>query len=174
MQATLKEIEPVYSDMVAADVHRLKELGNLCDYPSFADYARSWQLVVDFRPVPQTGDYRVSVPQEITDGLEQQLQDLGVTTKKLLRDTIKKEFSDLMETLKKPDGERRLFNSALVNLEDLLTRTKTLNVLNDDDLNNVCDRLTTVISQYDVADLRKFPDARTEFNLSVTKELETL
>ena len=174
IQATLKKIEPVYKDMVDVDLARLKELGNPIDYPSFADYSRSWQLVVEFRPVPQVGDYRVTVPQEITTGLQQQLQDLGVTTQKLLRDNLKDEFNRFFETLKKPDGERRIFENSLSKLIDLVKRTKNLNVLDDTDLNDVLERLTTVMPLYDVGDLRKFPEARQEFISSTSTELEKL
>lgn len=174
IQKILKEMEPVYDNMVATDLGRLKELGNPIDYPAFADYARSWQLDVDFRPVPQVGDYRVSVPQEIADRLEQQLQDLGVANQQLLKDTIKHEFKDFFENLNKGDGERRLFESSLTNLVDLVHRTKILNVLNDTTLTAVLDRLTTVIALYDIKDLRKFPEARVDFISTMTKELEPL
>ena len=174
LNKTLKEIEPKYDDMVTADLGRLKELGNPLDYPSFADYAKAWQLVVEFRPVPQTGDYRVAVAQEITNGLEQQLKDLGVSTQAMLKNNLKQEFNNFMENLKKPDSERRLFASSLTNLSDLVERTKTLNVLNDTDLAYVLDRLTTVIPLYSIADLRKFPDARQEFITTMTTELEKL
>ena len=174
IQKTLKEIEPVYDDMVAADLRRLKELGNPLDYPAFTDYARSWQLDVDFRPVPQVGDYRVTVPQEIADRLEQQLQDLGVANQQMLKDNIKHEFKEFFENLNKPDGERRLFEASLSNLVDLVERTRVLNVLNDTTLTAVLDRLTTVIALYDIKDLRKFPEARVDFISTMTKELEPL
>ena len=171
---TLKEIEPVYDNMVAADLGRLKKLGNPIDYPTFADYARGWQLVVEFRPVPQSGDYRVAVAQEIADGLEQQLQDLGVSTQAMLKNNLKKEFTDFFDNLNKADGERRLFESSLTNLVDLVERTKVLNVLKDQTLSDVLDRLTTVIALYDIKDLRKFPEARVDFISTMTKELEPL
>ena len=171
---TLKEIEPEYDNMVATDLGRLKELGNPLDYPAFSEYSRAWQLVVEFRPVPQVGDYRVAVAQEITNGLQQQLQDLGVTTQKMLRNNLKQEFGNFMETLKKPDGERRIFDVSLTNLDELVQRTKGLNVLSDPDLTYVLDRLTTVIPLYDVKDLRKFPEARVDFCETMSKILETI
>jgi hypothetical protein len=171
---TLKEIEPVYDAMVVSDLGRLKELGNALDYPAFTEFARAWQLVVEFRPVPQAGDYRVAVAQEVADGLQQQLQDLGVTTQAMLKNNLKTEFKEFFENLAKADGERRLFESSLTNLVDLVERTKVLNVLNDATLTNVLDRLTTVIALYDIKDLRKFPEARVEFTTSISKELEPL
>lgn len=174
LNKTLKEIEPQYDNMVSADLGRLKELGNPLDYPSFTDYARAWQLVVEFRPVPQAGDYRVAVAQEVTNGLEQQLKDLGMTTQDMLKNNLKQEFSNFMGILKKPDKERRLFESSLNNLTDLIERTKTLNVLNDEILAYVLDRLTTVIPLYSIDDLRKFPDARQDFITTITTELEKL
>lgn len=174
METLLKEIEPVYQDMVASDLARLKELGNPIDYPTYSDFARSWQLVVDFRPVPQVGDYRVSVPQEVADGLQQQLQDLGVKTKDLLRDRLKQEFKDFFETLNKPDRERRLFDSTFNELVSLVKRTKDLNVLNDTDLDYTLDRLNTVLANFTIQDLRKYPEARTEFITSTSLELDKL
>lgn len=174
METLLKEIEPQYQDMVTADLGRLKELGNPIDYPTFADFAGSWKLMVDFRPVPQTGDYRIAVPQEITDGLQQQLQDLGVKTKELLRSNLKHEFKNFYEALEKPDKERRLFESTFDGLYDLVKRTYDLNVLNDTDLTYVLDRLTTVMANFSLADLRKFPEARQEFITSTSTELEKL
>lgn len=175
LQATLadilKKIEPCYDEMVKKDLERLKTLGNAADYPDYNTYAGSWKVDISFRPVPQSGDYRVQVPQEITDGLEQSLQDLGVETNKYLQDELVVALLNAIESVNKDDKERRLFTSMLTNLEDLANRVNKLNVLNNSMLADACNKvLTTVIPNYSIGELRKFAPARVAF----ASDLETI
>lgn len=174
LQDTLTKIKEVYDEMVQRDIVRLKNLGNACDYPSYDSYAASWKVDVNLRPVPQKGDFRVQIPQEVADGLEQQLQDLGVKISSSLRSEIKGAFDHVYSQLNKPDAERRLFTSLLDNLHDLLDRVPILNLCGDPDVNSVASGLTTVIANYNIKELRLYEAARRSFISETKALLETL
>jgi hypothetical protein len=164
LDSILKAIEPKYDDMVKEDLARLKSLGNAADYPDYNSFANAWKVDVSFRPVPQSGDFRVQVAQEVADGLEQSLQDLGVETTKYLRQELVEALEAAVLAVNKDDKERRLFASMLTNLEDLANRVNKLNVLNNSTLTTACDKvLTTVIPNYSIEELRKFAPARVAF-----------
>lgn len=171
---TLNAIEPEYDQMILDDMSRLTSMGNEHDYPPYDRFKNAWKVDVRFRPVPQSGDYRVEIPQEIKDALEKDLSELSQASLSLVKRDIVEAFQHAHTQIQKDDGERRLFQSMLDNIKDLLERVPKLNITGDLPLNAWCQKMTTVIDQYTIKDLRTFQAARSSFFLDTQELLEKL
>ena len=174
LNVTLRDMGYVYPEMVKEDLARLKGMGNENDYPTYDKFKEAWKVDVKFRPVPQSADYRVAIPQEIKDTLEGDLSRLSQESLSLVKQNIVAAFNHAHEQLQKADGERRIFQSMLDNINNLLARVPKLNVCNDVALDEWVAKMTTVIAPFDIKELRTYQAARSAFILETSSLLESL
>ena len=155
-----------FSTKVAAQAFKLGKLFDSKEYPQASEMHSKFALRYHFTPVPESGDFRVDIPAEAAEQLKAKFEG---TMRDRMQDAMKEPWDRLYEQvthirdkmLPKEDGKsQKLFVSMLENALDLCSTLKSLNVLDDPDLEEARRALEISLRDVDIDSLRKSPELR--------------
>lgn len=155
-----------YSTKVSAQAFKMGKFFDAKEYPSAGEIQHKFGFNYVFSPVPQAGDFRVDLPAEALAQVEANFE--GAVTKRLQAvmqepwERLYKEISHIRDKMiDKEDGKpQRLYQSMLDNALSLCETLKSLNIMNDADLEAARRALELSLTDVDIKSLRSSPEVR--------------
>ncbi len=170
MDAYRRTLEPMFEDFVynyPAHVQNaralLNGLWNPGEYPSSKQIAGYFRVGVKFRPVPDSGDFRVNLGAEEVSVIRQQIEaDTQAAVDDAMRDTVQRirdVIGHLAERLRaysvSDKGVANPFRDSLIgNVRDLVDILPGLNISGDVRINGLISKMRAELTQYDADTLR--------------------
>jgi hypothetical protein len=160
----VKEFVDVYPSLITAQAMALGDMFNRMDYPAPDDIEHRFRFITNYMPVPATGDFRVDVGNEAQKELQDKLQqladervenamsDIRARVIEQLRRMSDRLTVDIVAGEAKP---RKFHDSLLENAHELCDIAQSLNLTNDQQLEQARVALKKIISGLDVKDLRR-------------------
>lgn len=150
----------------------LNTLYNDADYPSLAEVKKKFAVDVSVLPIPEQGDFRVNMSDDVLAGLKAQLaKDVEASTAAAMQDAwgrIKDVVERARERLSDPDA---VFRDSLVeNATQLVAILPTLNIAGDPALDEVRRDLERSLCAVTPDQLRALPHTRKD----VAAEMEAI
>lgn len=155
-----------YSTKVAAQAFKLGKLFDSKEYPAASDLHRKFSMRYHFTPVPEAGDFRVDIPAEAAQQLKQKFEQ---TMSARLQDAMVEPWERLYQEVShirskmipKEDGKpSKLYASMLENALSLCQTLKSLNVMDDPQLEEARRQLEISLENVDIQSLRGSPELR--------------
>jgi hypothetical protein len=148
-----------YPTLMSAMAFQLGNLFNPDDYPALDDIRRKNYLRVVFSPVPDSGDFRVDIPEQYRQELEQISRDREAAAMKDLWDRLHECLKHMSDKL--AGEEKQIFRDTLVtNTTELCSMLTKLNVTNDPKLEHARQEVEKALMGVTAVDLRKHPGLR--------------
>jgi hypothetical protein len=160
----VKEFVDVYPSLITAQAMALGDMFNRTDYPAPDDIEHRFRFITNYMPVPASGDFRVDVGNEAQKELQTKLQqladervenamsDIRARVIEQLRRMSDRLTVDIVAGEAKP---RKFHDSLLENAHELCDIAQSLNLTNDQQLEQARVALKKIISGLDVKDLRR-------------------
>lgn len=180
--ALVEEFVRVYPTLITAQAMALGDMFNRDDYPDPASIRQKFSWHLYYTPVPTAGDFRIDVGNAAQAELQRKLVEMS---DKRVEEAVRSLWDTMREHLQRmsrqltvevaADGtekKSKLYDSLLDGGLDLCARMRTLNVINDAQLEQARRELEQAISNVDIADLRKDTAARTEVKARVDELLD--
>ena len=145
----LDVLDAKWLQCVAADVARLKSMGNPLDYPN--DIRSKYHLSYSFRPIPV--DFRTSIPQYELDKLDAQLADAEKTAVTHAISTVMEPITAAVKRLAEIKGEKgeKFHESIILNIQDATKRARKLNMMADPVMDAMFAEVDSLLTPYYLA-----------------------
>jgi hypothetical protein len=143
--------EADYNAAIQEDIANLKGLSNVHDYPTLDTYKSRIGIEVTLLPVPDSGDFRVDVTQDVKDQLDKMVNETATLAKNELFGKVEKFVGTIVTNMSKENP--RVFESMLTNVADLADTMEILNIHKDADISTV------------ITDMRKLVNGVSTFQL---------
>lgn len=135
---------------------KLNSLFDARDYPDECEVRSKFGFEFGVMPLPTAGDFRVDMGKDAADEVRKQIEAQVQSMTKAAMDSVWEEVRGTISRLKEQmDGGKRLHESLLTNLEDLLERLPALNLTGDDRLDVLRQAAKDALSGYDIKELRQ-------------------
>jgi hypothetical protein len=157
-----------YPDVVDEAKYRLNGLFNIEDFPPVSEIRSKFSWEISFSPVPESGDFRVSLGQEVLKQMEADLSKrLSHNYNEACMDLfqrIQSQTANMAERLENYQGTREgSFRDSLVsNVRELAQLLPKLNVSGDRRLSDLAIRIDKELCEYDAQVLREVDGARAD------------
>lgn len=155
-----------YSTKVSAQAFKLGKLFSAVEYPSAGEIQNKFGFTFVFTPVPQAGDFRVDLPAEALAQVEANFeQAVGKRVQSVMQepwDRLYKEVSHIKDKMIDKEGGKpqKLYQSMLDNALGLCETLKSLNIMNDPDLEAARRALELSLTNVDIKSLRQSSEVR--------------
>jgi hypothetical protein len=155
-----------YSTKVSAQAFKLGKLFSAVEYPSAGEIQNKFGFTFVFTPVPQAGDFRVDLPAEALAQVEANFeQAVSKRVQSVMQepwDRLYKEVSHIKDKMIDKEGGKpqKLYQSMLDNALGLCETLKSLNIMNDPDLEAARRALELSLTDVDIKSLRQSPEVR--------------
>lgn len=131
------------------------------DYPAADELRGKFSASLDIDAVTTANDFRVQMSAPMQDKIR---EDIEEKMKERLGKAMQSVWVRLSQTLEhfanSMATDKKLYESTITNLEEIVEILPELNVLNDSNLDRIRDEIKATIVGYDVKDLRKNPEVR--------------
>ena len=150
-----------YPNLISQMAFQLGSLFDRDDYPSADDVDRKFYFNLNFYPMPESGDFRVDVEEELKAELQGKFQSHYETK---LNEAMAEAWGRLHSTLKhlserldsEADGKAKIFRDATIaNAVDLCSLLTSLNVTKDPKLEEARRDLERALANVEPKDLRE-------------------
>jgi hypothetical protein len=155
-----------YSTKVSAQAFKLGKLFSAVEYPSAGEIQNKFGFTFVFTPVPQAGDFRVDLPAEALAQVEANFeQAVSKRVQSVMQepwDRLYKEVSHIKDKMIDKEGGKpqKLYQSMLDNALGLCETLKSLNIMNDSDLEAARRALELSLTNVDIKSLRQSSEVR--------------
>jgi len=155
-----------YSTKVSAQAFKLGKLFSAVEYPSAGEIQNKFGFTFVFTPVPQAGDFRVDLPAEALAQVEANFeQAVSKRVQSVMQepwDRLYKEVNHIKDKMIDKEGGKpqKLYQSMLDNALGLCETLKSLNIMNDSDLEAARRALELSLTNVDIKSLRQSPEVR--------------
>jgi len=170
------EFISVYPTLITAQAMALGDMFNRNDFPAPNDIAHRFSFRLNFMPVPTAGDFRIDVGNDAQEEIKKKLSKLADERidnamrdiKTRLKDHLARMSDRLAVDVVNKEVKTRTFHDSLLHTaHDLCNLVKSLNVTNDQDLEQARRALEEAINGIDIQDLRKDMPTRNEVKANV-------
>lgn len=167
-----------YPTLISAQAFQLGALFDRSEYPSADDIAHKFSFRTNFLPVPQAGDFRVDVVDELKSDMQKQYEALYQERVTALNQDLWQRLYEQLSRMSdrlgyEEDGKKKIFRDSLVdNAVELCDLLRRLNVTNDPDLEKARAWLESTMVGVDPDELRK-EGARDEIKAQVDEVLKS-
>jgi hypothetical protein len=159
-----------YPNLVAVAAFTLTNLFDATDYPTVDKLRSKNYFRVMFSPVPDSGDFRVGIPEEYRRELEQISKDREQAAMQDLWDRLHTVLNHMSEKL--AGQNKQIFRDTLLdNAVELCAMLTVLNVTNDAKLEQARQELEKTLVGLDAKDLRKNDSLRLDTKARVDEIL---
>jgi hypothetical protein len=154
----------IYPTLITAQAMALGDMFQRNDFPSQNEIMTKFAFRVNYLPVPTAGDFRVDVGNAAMDDIKAKLERIAQErvdaamqdVRQRLGDHLKRMSDRLTTDYVEGEAKARRFHDSLVDgALELCDLTKTLNVVNDLDLEAARKALEQTLCGVDPKDLRK-------------------
>lgn len=161
-----------YPAFVADARARLNGMFNPADYPDAADIRSRFSFSTPIDPIPDAGDFRVSIGDAQADAIRAEITDrLQDATRASVRAVYERigeavgRMAERLNAYKPADGRggkaEGIFRDSLVeNVRELAAILPALNITGDPDLSALADRINRALIQHDAETLRETDSIR--------------
>ena len=159
-----------YDTLVTAAAFTLNNLFNPNDYPTVDKIKSKNYFRVSFSPVPDAGDFRVDIPEEYRN----ELQEMSKQREEAAMKDVWTRLHDCLTHMsdKLAGEEKQVFRDSLVNnAVDLCGILSKLNIANDPKLEHARQELEKALVGLTANDLRKSADIRKDTKIRVDEIL---
>jgi len=172
-----------YPDLIDEARYRLNGLFNAADFPLLGEIRSKFSWEISFMPLPEAGDFRVSLSQEVVKqmelDLEKRLANNYTEACRDLFDRVHKQATHMADKLANYTGTRDgAFRDSLVeNARDLAALLPRLNVGGDARLDALARDIDNKLCQYSAQVLRENDAARAEVAIdakAIAKQTEDI
>ena len=156
-----------YAVKISSQAFKLGKLFDPSEYPTVDSIQHKFALRYHFTPVPEAGDFRVDIPAQAAEQLKAKFE---AATSTRVREAMQEPWNRLYEEVQhirdkmidKEDGKpQKLYQSMLDNALGLCTTLRTLNIMDDADLEAARRALELSLTDVDIKSLRQSPEMRT-------------
>lgn len=168
-----------YDDLIARAENVLDQMFDREQYPEKSDIAGAFIFRCSFLPVPTVGDFRVDIGNEAMDELRRQF-DSNIEDRiregvediyARLRNSLVHMSEKLEETTEldkngKPK-KKRYHDSLVTNARELCITLQSLNLTNDQKLEEARQRFSEIVRDIDTEDLKESPEIRSRVKSEV-------
>jgi len=174
------EFISVYPTLITAQAMALGDMFNRSDFPAPSDIAHRFNFRLNFMPVPTAGDFRIDVGNDAQKEIKEKLSKLADERidnamrdiKTRLKDHLARMSDRLAVDVINQEVKTRTFHDSLLHTaHDLCNLVKSLNVTNDQSLEEARKALEKAINGVDIQDLRKDMPTRNEVKANVDEIL---
>lgn len=161
------EFVTMYPTLISAQAFKLGTMFNRDEYPDPQEVATKFGIRYTFTPIPEVGDFRVDIADDIAAELKAQYaQSYKSSVESMQRDLWGrlKDVLDKMQDRLAPDadGKPKVFRNTLIsNARDVCELLKVVNVMNDPELEAARREVEMMISGVDGDILRETDGLRT-------------
>jgi len=176
------EFDRVYPTLITAQAMALGAMFNRDDYPDPSTIRNKFSWQVNYMPVPSAGDFRVDIGNAAAAELRRKLVEMADRRVEeavrglweMCREHMQRMSRQLTVEMAADGTERKskLYDSLLDNGLDLCKRMRSLNVINDAQLEQARIELEQCLTSVDMSDLRKDVNARREIKARVDDLLD--
>ncbi len=165
-----------YPSYVEEAQRQLNGAFNSADYPSQASIRGKFKFQLDFAPVPDGGDFRISIQRDEMDalrsGIEDRIAQAERTAKADVARRIAEPLAAMVRRLSEPDA---VFRDTLVtNLREICDLLPALNITGDDALEGVRQNILAGLYHADPDLLRENPTVRASTARKAQNILDTM
>ena len=166
-----------YPSLVQTAGNYLGSLFNPDDYPSVDEVAAKFDYRLVFSPVPDSGDFRLDVPQQELDEIKSQYE---TSFDERMNDAMKDAWERLHKTLTHMSGKledngddkkKRFHDTFITNAQELCGLLTHLNVTKDPQLESARKQLESALTLTDVGLIKESSFARDELKTKVDNVL---
>jgi len=171
-EALVKDFVVMYPTLISAQAFKLGSMFDRNEYPSEAEVARKFSLSYSFMPVPEAGDFRVDIAEDIRKDLEEQYaKDDAARIEEVNRDLwgrLKTVLDKISDRLGVEGGKNKIFRDTLVeNALEVCDMLSTLNVTGDAQLETARKEVQQALLGVTADDLRKSEGTRQDVKAQV-------
>ena len=179
------EFVSIYPSLITAQAMALGDMFKRDEYPSANEIEHKFGFRLHYMPVPTAGDFRIDVGNEAQDELRAQLEKIAQeridNAMSHARGKLKGHLDRLMKQLrtegggKTKDGKAKMpsiYDSLIDGGIELCDALESLNLVNDPTIEGARMELKALLNQFDIKDLRKLPEARTEMRTQVAEIMD--
>ena len=167
-----------YPNLVSISQQHLGDLHDPNDYPSVDEVMSKFDFRLVFSPVPESGDFRLDIPQQELDAMRTEY-DINFTTRveEAMRapwGKLHDMLSDMSAKLTEADGEtkRRWHDTFITNAQQMCEMLTHLNITNDPKLEEARRKLEQAIFGLDIEDIKEAVDVRADLKTKVDNILK--
>lgn len=157
----VNDFHGVYPQLIMDARNKLNGMFNPADYPDPQVIRSKFAFKVTFDPVPEAGDFRVSISQDEADMIRAQIEERSQTA---VKDAMQAVWARLLKATehmaqkckdKLRDEKTRLYYSMVDNLKELVEILPALNITNDPDLDRMVQKVRDELLDADVDRLKE-------------------
>jgi len=151
------------------------------DYPQLPDFDKKFNLEFNFQNISDPKDFRCEVSQDIKEIIQKNMKD---SMEKQYAESIKRLYerihtviSHFNEKLSEYSEGSKLYSSMIINIHELVKILPDLNIMNDENIAQITERIQKQICKYDINELRHSPTFREgaiKASSDIMKDLEAL
>jgi hypothetical protein len=162
------EFRTNYPALIQTSANYMGALHNPDDYPSVDEVMNKFGFRVVFSPVPESGDFRLDIPQQELDEVRQSYDNAFDTRlAEAMRtpwEQLHKMLTSMSEKLVEGNEEtkRRWHDTFVTNAQDLCGMLTHLNITKDPKLEAARRQLETAMLGADIDDIKESEDSRAE------------
>lgn len=135
----VEKLVAAYDKTVEQQKVRLGQMFSITDYPLVEDFKNKFKVVLVIEPVPETGDFRVDVGDEMLEQLKNDLEEAQNERLKLVsKDIFDRFYKELVAMRDKLEDPKAIFRNTLSDsLVKLVKMLPALNITDDPELNKL-------------------------------------
>jgi len=156
-EKSVDDFVSLYPGLIERAENNLNGLFNAKDYPSAADLDYKFRFSVNVSPVPDSGDFRVSLSDDEVDQIKSDIEArVRESVAAAMKDAWERLFKVLKHMVDKLRDQKAIFRDSLVkNIQELCDILPRLNLTDDKDLKKFIRETKQIISGLDPEILRK-------------------
>jgi hypothetical protein len=166
----VEQFEREYPALCLAAPSYLGGMYNANDYPTLEEMRDKFGFRVMFTPLPESGDFRLDIPQEEIQALSRQYDD---AQNERLKDAMQSQWGKMhdmllgmVDKLTDPDGDtevkRRWYDSFLTNAHELCGLLTHMNIAKDPQLDEARVKLQAALGGVDIDDIKESAGVRAD------------
>lgn len=150
----------MYPTLISAQAFKLGTMFNRDEYPSAQDISTKFGIRYTFTPIPEAGDFRVDIADDIAEELRTQYDaSYKASVENMQRELwgrLKDVLDRMQDRLSMDDtGKPKVFRNTLIsNARDVCNLLKVINVTNDPELEKARCAVEAMLAGVDSKDLR--------------------
>ncbi len=155
----------VYPQLLDDAITDLSGMHDANDYPSAEAVRSRFYMDIAASPVPQSGDFRIDLPQKELNKIKKKLDvQLKEAAKAAALDLYSRFYTSLAKAVITLQDPNKIFRNTLIfNIEDIAKKIDTMDITDNGDLKNLADHALVICEGIgNIEDLRENLASRTE------------
>ena len=151
-----------YPQLLNDAVNDLSNMHDANDYPSATTVRARFYMDIAASPVPQSGDFRVDLPQKELNKIKKKLDiQLKEAERAAALDLYSRFYTTLAKAVLALQDPNKIFRNTLIfNIEDIAKKIETMNITDNIELQTLADEAIMICAGMEIEDLREHVSSR--------------